>query len=85
MARTRLIARAKYNLRRANYQPLRVRSEIKNIEGRIWNRDIKIKQIIPQSQNIEVKKNGQVVRRMTVRRKTIFPGNRPVKYWNHVK
>ena len=61
MARTRLIARAKYNLRRANYQPLRVRSEIKNIEGRIWNRDIKIKQIIPQSQNIEVKKMDKLL------------------------
>ena len=61
MTTTRLIARAKYNLRRANYQPLRVRSEIKNIEGRIWNRDIKIKQIIPQSQNIEVKKMDKLL------------------------
>ena len=80
MARTKLIARANCNRRKANYQRRRVKSGIKNIEGRIRNRDIKIKQIIPQSQNIEVKKNGQVVRRMTVRRKTIFPGNRPVKY-----
>ena len=55
MARTKLIARANYNLRRENYQRLRVSSGIKSIEGRIRNRDIKIKQIIPQCRNIEVK------------------------------
>ena len=77
---TRLIVRANYNCRRANYQRCRVRPGIKNIEGRIRNRDIKIKQIISQSRNIEAEKNGQVVRRMTVRKKTIFLGNRPAKY-----
>ena len=81
MARTKLIiARANYNRRRANYQRRRIRSGIENTEGRIGNRDIKRKQIIPQSQNIEDKKNGQIVRRMTVRRETIFPGNRPAEY-----
>ena len=85
MERTKLIDRANYNHRRANYQRRRVRSGIKNIDGRIRNRDIKIKQIIPQFWNIEIKKNGQVVRRMTVRRKTIFLGNRLVEYWYHVK
>ena len=80
MARTELIARANYNRRRANYQQLRVRSGIKNVEGRFRNRDTKMEKIILQSQNIEVKINVQVVRRMTVRRKTIFPGIRPVEY-----
>ena len=56
MARTKLIARANYNRRRENYQRLRVSSGIKNIEGWIRNRDIKMKQIIPQCRNIEVKK-----------------------------
>ena len=56
MARTKLIASANYNLRRENYQRLRVSSGIKNIEGRIRNRDIEITQIIPQCRNIEVKK-----------------------------
>ena len=56
MARTKLIASANYNLRGENYQRLRVSSGIKNIEGRIRNRDIEIKQIIPQCRNIEVKK-----------------------------
>ena len=61
MARTKLIARANYNRRRANCQRLRVRLGIKNIEGRIKNRDIKIKQIFPQSQNIEVKQMGKLL------------------------
>ena len=72
MARTRLIARAKYNHRRANYQRLRVRLEIKNIEGRIWNRDIKIKQIIPQSQNIEVKKMDKLLEEWLLEEKQYF-------------
>ena len=56
MARSELIARANYNRRRANYQQRRVRSGIKYVEGRIRIRDIKMGKIIPQSQNIEVKK-----------------------------
>ena len=78
MTRTKLITRANNN--RRNCQRRGVRSGIKNTEGRIRNRDIKIKQIIPQSQNIEDKKNGQIVRRMTVRRETIFLGNMPAEY-----
>ena len=61
MARTKLIARANYNRRRANCQRRGVRSGIKNTEGRIRNRCIKIKQIIPQSQNIEDKKMGKLL------------------------
>ena len=56
MAATKLIARANYNRRRANYQRLGVRSGIKNIEGRIRNRDIKIKQIIPQCETLKLNK-----------------------------
>ena len=56
MSRSELIARANYNRRRANYQQRRVRSGIKYVEGRIRIRDIKMGKIIPQSQNIEVKK-----------------------------
>ena len=56
MARTKLIARANYNLRRENYQRLRVSSAIKNIEGRIRNRDIKIKRIIPQCETLKLNK-----------------------------
>ena len=56
MSRSELIARANYNRRRANYQQRRVRSGIKYVEGRIRIIDIKMGKIIPQSQNIEVKK-----------------------------
>ena len=37
------------------------------------NRDIKIKKVLPQSKVVQVKKNGVVVRTMTVRRETYFP------------
>ena len=56
MTRTRLTTRANYNRRKADYRRGRLRPRVKHIEVRIRNRDIKIKQIIPQSQNIEVKK-----------------------------
>ena len=57
MARTKLTAKANYNRRKADYRQGRVRPGVKNIEGRIRNRDTKkTPQIIPQSQNIEVKK-----------------------------
>ena len=61
MARTKLTARANYNRRRGNYQQRRVRLGVKNIEGRIRNRDMKITQIIPQSQNTEVEKMGKLL------------------------
>ena len=49
-------------------------TSIKNIEGRVRNKTFKIKKLIAVPENIEVKKNGQVVRRMTVHRRAIFPG-----------
>ena len=44
------------------------------------NRDIKIKKVLPQSEVVQVKKNGVVQRTMTVRRKTYFPGRRKKVY-----
>ena len=41
--------------------------------GRVNAKNIKIKVLLPQSKNVEVKQRGQVVRRMRVRRKSIFP------------
>ena len=38
------------------------------------NKGIKIKKLLSQSKMVTVKKNGQVLRRMTVRRKAYFPG-----------
>ena len=45
----------------------------KNIEGRICNKTFKIKKLIVQPKKVDVKKNGQVVRKMTVGRRAIFP------------
>ena len=43
-------------------------------------RNIKIKKLIAQPKQVFVKKNGQVVRTMTVRRKACFPGRRRKTY-----
>ena len=51
----------------------RVTSGVKNIEGRVRNKTFKIKQLIAVPKNIQVKKNGQVMQRMTVHRRAIFP------------
>ena len=72
MVRTTLVARNNYNqskeqFRRANQRrpnPKRPRTGIKNIKGRIRNRDLKIIQLIPQSKNLQVKKNKNVIRQM---------------------
>ena len=71
MARTRFTPRRRpaninFNLRR-----VAAAKEIRR--GRVNAKNIKIKVLLPQSKNIEVKKRGQVVRRMRVRRKSIFP------------
>ena len=89
MAKTKLTVRVTYSRRKEQFQhaiqgrpcakvPRKPNNQtrVKKIEGRIKNKDIKIKQLIPQSRNIEVKKNGQVVRQMVVRRKTIYPPRR---------
>ena len=47
-----------------------------NDQIRIRNRRYKIKRLIAQPKNVEVKRNGVVVRRMVVRRKAIFPSAR---------
>ena len=78
MARTKMIARIVSDQRWRQFQRRqaarkRVRSGVKNIEGRVRNKTFKIKQLIAVPKNIQVKKNGQVVRRMTVRRRAIFP------------
>ena len=73
MARTRAVPRRRpadinFNLRRV--------AAAKEIANRRRNRvdNIKIKLLLPQGKNVEVKQRGNVVRRMTVRRRTIFPG-----------
>ena len=64
----RLAAQTAAKPRPARVAPARrrARSGVKNIEGRIRNRTFKIKKVIAQPKTIEVKKNGQVARKMTV-------------------
>ena len=47
-----------------------------NDQIRIRNRRYKVKRLIAQPKNVEVKRNGTTVRRMVVRRKAIFPSAR---------
>ena len=91
MARTKMVVRMVASQRRQQMQqpgpsraaPCRRRAPgtgVKNIEGRVPNRTFKIKKLITVSKNIETKKNGQVVKKMTVRRRAIFPGAQGGQY-----
>ena len=44
-----------------------------NDNVRVRNRRYKIKRILPQPKNVEVKHRGQTVRRMVARRRAIYP------------
>ena len=58
------------------------RMGVKNMENRrARNRRYKIKRILTQPKTVEVKQNGRVVRRMVVRRITIYPGSRRRNYY----
>ena len=55
---------------------------VKNIENRrVRNRRFKIKRIMEQPRNDEVKQNGRVIHRMVVIQKTIYPGMTRRKYY----
>ena len=71
MARTRFTPRRKpANM---NFDLRRVAAAKEIIRRRVNAKNIKIKVLLPQRKDAEVKQRGQVVRRMTVRRKSIFP------------
>ena len=71
MARTRFTPRRRpANM---NFDLRRVAAAKEIRRGRINAKSIKIKVLLPQRKDVEVKQRGQVVRRMTVRRKSIFP------------
>ena len=74
MARTRAVPRRRpaninFNLRR-----VAAAKEITNARRRNRIDKIKIKLLLPQGKNIEVKQRGNVVRRMRVRRRAILLG-----------
>ena len=71
MARTRFTPRRRpANI---NFDQRRVASAKEIRRGRVNAKNTKIKVLLPQIKDVEVKQRGQVVRRMTVRRKSIFP------------
>ena len=78
MARTRAVPRRRpANI---NFDQRRV-AAAKEIANRRRIENIKIKILLPQGKNVEVKHHGNVVRRMRVRRRAIFPGRvRDVRY-----
>ena len=53
---------------------------VKKIEGQKKQKNLKIKRLLPQSRVVTVKKNGVAVRKMTVRRRSYFPGRRRKVY-----
>ena len=73
MARTRVTARR--GPANINFDLRRV-AAAKEIANHWRNRvtDSKIKMLLPQGKNVDVKKRGVVIRQMRVRRKSIFPG-----------
>ena len=64
MARTRAVPRQRPNI---NFDNRRV-AAVKEMRRRVRASDVKIKFLLPQSKNVEVKVRGNVVRRMRVRR-----------------
>ena len=71
MARTRFTPRRRpANM---NFDLRKVAAAKEMRRGRVNAKNIKIKVLLPQRKNVEVKQRGQVVRRMTVRRRSIFP------------
>ena len=52
------------------------RGEKNNDRIRVRNRRYKIKRYLAQPKNIHVKHNGRVVKRMIIRRQTIYPSTR---------
>ena len=70
---------------RRRRQPRQKKIGVKNIERRIRGRSFKMKRLLAQQRNNDVKKNGIVIRKMVVRRRTIFPAEvRRVYYQNNV-
>ena len=70
MARTRFTPRRRPT--NINFDLKRV-AAAKEMRGRVNAKNIKIKVLLPQGKDVEVKKKGKVIRRMRVRRRSIFP------------
>ena len=73
MARTRAVLRRGPNIN-FDLRRFAAAKEIAN-RRRASIKNIKIKFLLPQGKNVEIKQRGVVVGKMRVRRKSIFPGN----------
>ena len=81
MARTRAVPRRRPNI---NFDNRRV-AAAKEMARRVRASDVKIKFLLPQVRNIEVKVRGNVVRRMRVRRVEKHTAKkRNVRYGNNI-
>ena len=80
MARTKAVLRRRPTNINFNLRRVAAAKEIANCRrNRVDN--IKIKLLLPQGKNVEVKQRGNLVRRMRVRRRAIFLGRvRNVRY-----
>ena len=79
MARTKLVARIVVDQCRCQIQARSRPSGgpgVKRPGRHAWReKTFKIKKFINNPKNVDVKHRGQVVRKMTVRRRAIYPGN----------
>ena len=81
MARTRAVPRRRPN---TNFDNRRI-AAAKEMARRVRASDVKIKFLLPQVRNIEVKVRGNVVRRMRVRRVAKHTAKkRNVRYGNNI-
>ena len=81
MARTRAVPRGRPN---TNFDNRRI-AAAKEMARRVRASDVKIKFLLPQVRNIEVKVRGNVVRRMRVRRVAKHTAKkRNVRYGNNI-
>ena len=81
MARTRAVPRRRPNI---NFDNRRI-AAAKEMARRVRASDVKIKFLLPQVRNIEVKVRGNVVRRMRVRRVAKHTAKkRNVRYGNNI-
>ena len=74
MARTRFEPRRRPQNMNIDQRRTAAAKEIAN-RRRTAAKNIKIKMLLPQSKDVDNKQRGVVVRRMSVRRKSIFPAN----------
>ena len=72
MARTRAVPRRRPNIN-FNLRKVAAAKEVSNRRQARAN-DVKIKILLPQGKNVDVKKRGVVIRQMRVRRRSIYPG-----------